>query len=424
MSRRLKIDLVAPPFEGHLHPILGLARILREHAHIRIFSTPDAANRVADAGFQLHPILAAHERAVWSIPNTSRPVRGRPWMLLQQFRQNLRLLPDLRREISSAWEPQPPDLAIVDFTLPSVGHWARARGIRWWTSHPAPLAIETPDGTPTYLGGWLPPKTLLGKIRDASARKTIRLFKRAMFLTHARPLRSIGLDRIYRPDGAENVYSDDIILALGSAALEFPATWPRAVRFIGPSCYTPPPRDDVPLSLDPSRKNVLVTLGTHLPYTRRQLLSLLPVWAAQMPDIFFHYTTGGTTNHSDHATRTPLATSGPNWKTYRYLHYDSVVARFDAVIHHGGAGIVYHTLHAALPAVVWPQDYDQFDFAARLAHHGLALRCSHPHQIPAALRRILTDPAPRERAATFAHDLHQIDQPALLKNLLHERGLL
>jgi UDP:flavonoid glycosyltransferase YjiC (YdhE family) len=419
MSRRLKIDLVAPPFAGHLHPILGLARILREHADIRIFSTPDAADRVTDSGFQLHPILAEHTRAVWSIPNTASPVRGRPWMLLQQFRQNLRLLPGLRREISAAWQAQPPDLAIVDFTLPSVGHWARALGIRWWTSHPSPLAIETPDGTPTYLGGWLPPKNLLGKFRDASARQTIRLFKRLMFLTHARQLRAVGLPHIYRPDGSETVYSDDVILALGSSALEFPATWPRAVHFIGPSRYTPPPRDDAPPTLDPSRKNVLVTLGTHLPYTRRQLLALLPAWAAQMPDVFFHYTTGGNTNDINSAP-----TSGPNWKTYRYLHYDSVIDRFDAVIHHGGAGIVYHTLHAARPAVVWPQDYDQFDFAARLAHHGLALRCRHPRQIPTALRRVLTDPAQHTRLTAFARDLQQIDQPTLLKNLLTSRGLL
>jgi UDP:flavonoid glycosyltransferase YjiC (YdhE family) len=411
---RLKIDVVAPPFDGHLHPILGVAEVLREFGDIRVLTTPDAIERGAAAGFECFPILSGRVAEVWRIPNTARPVRGRPWMLLRQFRENLGLLPVLKAEVESAWQIRRPDLVLVDFTLPSVGHWALAKGIRWWTSHPSPLAIETRDGTPTYLGGWAPPTTVAGRLRDAAGRGSVRLFKRMMFSVFRRELRRVGLERVYRADGGEAVYSDDVVLALGACELEFPCTWPGAVRFVGPVCHTPVKLASERLSLDPGRKNVLVTIGTHLPYARRTMLANLRMWAAELPEVFFHYTTGGR----DGAVAGEG--EGANWRVYRYLNYDEVVGRFDAVIHHGGAGITYHCLRAAISAVVWPQDYDQFDFAARLSHHGLAVRCGKAGAITGALRCVLGDEPMRTRTAAFAQVLRGYDLRGQLRGLLAE----
>jgi glyoxylase-like metal-dependent hydrolase (beta-lactamase superfamily II) len=43
------------------------------------------------------------------------------------------------------------------------------------------------------------------------------------------------------------------------------------------------------------------------------------------------------------------------------------------VVHHGGAGITYAAIRAGVPAVVLPQDYDQFDYAARIHAGGAGL---------------------------------------------------
>jgi len=75
------------------------------------------------------------------------------------------------------------------------------------------------------------------------------------------------------------------------------------------------------------------------------------------------------------ASPTPVRTAG-NVSVYPYVSYDRQlghVDRFAAVVHHGGAGITYSCIRAALPCLVWPRDYDQFDFAARIAHRGLGL---------------------------------------------------
>jgi UDP:flavonoid glycosyltransferase YjiC (YdhE family) len=408
----LKIDLVAPPFHGHLHPILALGKFLREFAEVRVLTTPSQQEDVRSAGFDCVPILGDEEARVWGIANTNAPVRGRPWMLLRQFRQNLQLQDALRKQMDAIWTIERPDLAVVDFTLPAVGYWAKAKGIRWWTSHPSPLAIETPDGPPTYLGGWMPAQGGFGRARDAVARKLIRAFKLMLFGVYGRRLREIGVPHIYRADGSEAVYSDQRILALGSGELEFATKWPAALRFVGPMLYAKGKNAGPGPQLDSVRRNVLVTLGTHLPYARRGVLASLAQWARECPDISFHYTAGGMGNLP--------AERGENWQTYVYIDYDAAVPRFDAVVHHGGAGIAYHCLRAAKPSVVWPQDYDQFDFAARMEFHGLGRRCQRAAAVPSALKHVLSDEKGKRQIQAFAARLNAVDQRALLRQLLTE----
>jgi len=409
----LSIDIVAPPFHGHLHPILGVARVLKEFGAVRVLSTPDAAAVVAAAGLDFHPLLQQRAGDVWRVANTVRRVRGRPWMLVTQLRQNLDLVADLRAEVEDAWRSRLPDLAVVDFTLPTIGHWAQAAGIHWWTSHPSPLAIETADGTPSYLGGWSPPAGWPGRARDALGRRVVRWGKQAVFTLLRRRMNRVGWTSLYRADGTERVYSDEVILALGWRELEFDRTWPAALRFVGPVLFTPPTATTAP-ALDPQRQNVLVTLGTHLPYLRARMPAQIAAWASAVPEVCWHYTTGGFPE--------PEVSTGPNWRIYRYLDYPREVAKFDAVIHHAGAGITYHTLYQALPAVVWPQDNDQFDIAARLEHRGLALRCHRPGQIPAALRRVLAEPDWRVRSQAFVRACSALDLRGHLLDLLRNQA--
>src|SRR5690606_17103519 len=124
-------------------------------------------------------------------------------------------------------------------------------------------------------------------------------------------------------------------------------------------------------------------------------------WAKALPQVFFHYTTGGA--------EVPDGEQGTNWRTYRYINYENGLERFSAVVHHGGAGIVHHTLRAGLPCVVWPQDYDQFDFAARLAHHGLARRCRRAAEIPQALAEALSKHQGAVARAAAATALRNLD---------------
>ena len=394
-----------------------MADVLRQIASVRIVSTPDGADVARGMGLNACGILESHAEEVWAIPNTRTAVRGRPWMLMRQLKENLRLLPQLRSDLQAAWAVDKPDLAIIDFTLPMAGHWARQSGIRWWTSHPSPLAIETMEGTPSYLGGWQPPQSAFGRIRDAIGRSGTRTFKRFACMAFNKELNALGFSGPYRKNGTESVYSDEIILALGMRELEFPRDWPNALRFVGPVLFRPAnPEDCSTPWLDGRRRNILVTVGTHLLHARREIAGHFRRWAAEQPEFYWHYSAGGIDEHREDV--------GENWKMYRYINYNLHLPLFDAIIHHAGAGITYHALNSGLPTVVWPQDYDQFDFAARLANKGLAVRCENPAQVPEALHNALADRGQIQRAHVFAQKLRAYDIGSRLRGILVDQGMI
>ncbi|MCT7662239.1 glycosyltransferase, partial [Mycobacterium deserti] len=81
---------------------------------------------------------------------------------------------------------------------------------------------------------------------------------------------------------------------------------------------------------------------------------------------------------------------------HQYVDYARDLARFAAVVHHGGAGVLGHTLPAGLPAVVVPVDYDQFDHAVRLTEAGV--RVAVTTTLAAACRTVLAEPSYRRAA--------------------------
>jgi UDP:flavonoid glycosyltransferase YjiC (YdhE family) len=87
------------------------------------------------------------------------------------------------------------------------------------------------------------------------------------------------------------------------------------------------------------------------------------------------------------------------------VDYARDLGRFDAVVHHGGSGVLGHTLAAGLPAVVWPVDYDQPDHAVRLVDAGVAVRLERPEGLAEAVLRVLAEPGFRDAAQAIAADI-------------------
>ncbi|MEO1526247.1 MAG: nucleotide disphospho-sugar-binding domain-containing protein [Planctomycetota bacterium] len=371
MSESRWIAFVAPPFGGHLFPQLELAERIREcvDAEVCFFSTPEAAAAVELAGFEFAAVISDQGPKVIEISDTPTQVGSNPFRLLSQFRSNLGLMGQLREELRLHWEQRRPDMVIVDFTVPIAGLLAKEMDVRWWTSMPTPCAMETADGTPTYLGGWMPATSKFGSLRDAAGRQLIRGFKCGVHRMFRKQLASIGVASIYREDGTEAIYSDEKVLALGLREFEFDRTWPSPVEFVGPLTRSPAFEHDSPV-FESGKRHVLVSLGTHLWWAKGTARKLIHAVAEEMPEFVFHFSDG---RHRDEATGAyPLLES--NFHRYKYLPYDRYMAQYDAAIHHGGTGVLYSCLQHAVPALVWPQDYDQFDHAARLVHHGLGKR--------------------------------------------------
>lgn len=394
MSRK-KVCLIAPPFSGHLHPLLGIGEGLREVAEVTVLSTPGAA---AECGLPFHSILAQHERAVWAIAEPGKDVKSNPLLLYRQLKANIALLGDLRAELDAFFTTHKPDLVIADFTVPVAGHAALAQGIPWWTTLGSPCVFETPDGPPAYCGGLAPASTMWQKMAHALLRRATRGFKRTMGWLFRKELRAIGFPGIYRADGSEAVYSPQRILALGIPEIEFPCSYPPHFQFVGPALHTP--RDDSPAPhfCNDGRPHVLVTLGTHLPHAKAALAESVQKMARRHPEIVFHFTHG----RKDAAAKAPPI---PNYQEHAHVSYAQHLPRYALVVHHAGAGILNHCLRHGIPSVVIPQDYDQFDNAARLVAHGLALRARSMADLEEAVLRALRDRELQARCRAM-HQVH------------------
>jgi UDP:flavonoid glycosyltransferase YjiC (YdhE family) len=364
--RRARIDLVAPPFAGHLHPLLGIGRRLARDHEVRVISTELALPEVAGAQLDGLPLLRGRDGEIAAIVDVPQAVRSHPLRLHAQLRANLALLEQFRAELREVWARRRPDLLIADLTLPVAGAVACEMGIPWWTSHPSPCVVETPDGPPAYLGGWRPGRGPLGRCRDAAGRALVRAFKRGVHRLHRRQLARLGFPALYRADGSEAVYSQERVLALGTRELEFPRRWPAAVELVGPVLYAPPGAQEPPVPFVPGRRHVLVTLGTHLAWRKDAMAAAARRAARHLDGVEIHM--------SDGERWSRRRESDGSFHRLGYVPYASCIGRYDLVVHHGGAGILHHTLRAGRPALVVPVDYDQFDHAARLEAAGLARR--------------------------------------------------
>ncbi|MBM0127999.1 nucleotide disphospho-sugar-binding domain-containing protein [Pimelobacter simplex] len=388
------VDLVAPPMAGHLHPVLGIAaRLAAEPGlDIRVISTAAALPATAASGVTGLALLDGADEVIETVVNPPYRIGSNPRLLLRQFRAAVALQADFRRELLLAWAERRPDLVIADFTMGAVGTAADEIGVPWWTTHPSPCAIEGRAGPPSYLGGWRPGRSALGRGRDAVGRSWVRGFKRLAPRLAGVRLADVGVTRQYRPDGSESIYSAERVFALTPEAVEYPRALPASVRYVGPVLHTPPSAAAAPV-LAPGRRAVLVTAGTHLPWHKASLVAGAAAAARELPDVEVHVSLGGSG---------PLAAVPPGVVVHDYVDYARDLPRFDAVVHHGGAGVLGHTLAAGLPSVVWPVDYDQFDHAVRLVDAGVAVRVRRPAGLAGALRQVLDEPSYRLRAQRLA----------------------
>lgn len=83
----------------------------------------------------------------------------------------------------------------------------------------------------------------------------------------------------------------------------------------------------------------------------------------------------------------------------------------DAAVVAGGAGTVVGALARGVPLVVLPLVFDQRVNAERAAAVGAAVIAEHPGQVPAAVRRVLTDPSVAEAARVLAGQIAAMDPP-------------
>lgn len=392
-----KLCFVTPPFAGHLYPLTALALAAQAAGHtVEVVTGHAKLDVLAEAGLRAFAPPSLSGGALEVIADAPRKVGIHPVRIARQLRASFAAIPAVRDELVERWTAEPPDLVIADFITVAPGLAADALGLPWITTLPTPFALEGRSGPPSYLGGLKPMQGALGHLRDRVGWAGVKAGKGLLARLFGRQMAAMGLKRL-RPDGSEAIYSRDRILALGLRELEFERDWPAAVRFIGPLHDNPEP--PLPMEIKSGRA-VLITLGTHLPWAKHTLIDEAKSLSRLFPDIRFVVSMGWTSERS----QSPLF-SEDGVEVYGFVPYNQYLPRFDAVIHHGGAGVTNACIVAGKPMLAVPHDYDQFDYAARIEHHELGFRASRigSRQTAVKLHRLLSGPmAGTARFAAYA----------------------
>lgn len=379
-----RLVFFAPPFAGHLNPMVPLAEAVRSAGYAVSFYSGERKRAVLEArGFAFESLPSMDSDILNAISDTPERVHGNPRQILRQMQTGLRMAVPARLELTERWRAEPPDLVIADSVAIIAGLSAGDHGIPWITTVATPFAIENHEGPPPWMGGLGEARNGFERIRNWAGRKAIRGIKHWLAWELREELKALGLG-FWHADGSEGIYSPYAILGFGMMELEFERDWPRHFKMIGPVFDNPEQNAAVPL---PARPRILVSIGTHLPWAKVGLAENLAHLAAQRPGVNFVGSMGQPQRIGD----APVHVA-PNAVLHPFVPYAAQLPQFDAVIHHGGTGVAFACVAAEKPAVVVPHDYDQFDVAARLQAHGagVTVKGFRDPAMTAAIDRVLT----------------------------------
>ncbi len=417
----MKILFTVIPAAGHLNPTIPIARALKEQGHEVLYAT---GNQKVPLLKQLSiPVKAILEGKADTIEQVYEPIKEHlnsynPYSILVEINYLLDFMLAIVVELEQLAENWQPDIIVADFCTPVGAAVALKQNIPWVTITTTPACIRTMKGTPSNLGGLCCPRHLGHRLRDRVGRLLLEAVRSGLSLAFRNRWRELGLS-INGPNQTDGLYSPYAILGVVPEEIEYPRDWPRQLHFIGPVEWSDESEiqaEDL-LFLQSSAPKVLVTMGTHLAEEKSQFFPKLIDFLASLPYQFL-FTLGGTASFPN-----PPST---NVRFTSYVPYSEVLKHVDAVVHHGGAGIMCSCLKAGVPALVIPQGFDQPDNAQRVIELGAGIRL-HLNQLNRArirhhLQSLIENPSYKQKtsqlAATIARNYSPIkDAVAIIETV-------
>ncbi|WP_239453094.1 MULTISPECIES: glycosyltransferase [Microbacterium] len=201
-------------------------------------------------------------------------------------------------------------------------------------------------------------------------------------------------------------------------SFEYPrADLPSTVRFAGPLPSAPSRAAELPewwAELDDPRPVVHVTQGT-VANRDFSLLVRPAIDGLADRDVLVVVSTGGR----------PPSAVGPvprNVRVERYLPYDLLLPKVDALVSNGGYGGVQQALSHGIPLVVAGQTEDKIEVTARVGWSGAGINLrtnrAEPAKLARAVDRVLGEESYRTAARRIGDDIRATDALATLDAVL------
>ena len=422
----MKILIASTPANGHVNPMLAIARILLAEGHEVAFYTGAAFRaRIAEAGakfFSLPPDADFDLKDPFSrVPELKLLPPGYDWLrtaLERLFVDNIALQYQGLKTLQRSFEPT---IIIGDDMffglLPMLlgAQATRPPVIMCGTSF---LHWKRDDGAPSFLG--LAPATTPDKRAQyqAIARDYDAAVDQPVGLRLNRVLKELGAAATELTLFDSSVGLADAYLQLSVPSFEFPREIPPSVHFVGTPPIIPgqvplPPWAD---ELDGSRKVVLVTQGTVANHNFNLLVAPTLAALADEPDVLIVATAGG---------RPVDAIPGPvpgNARLASFLPFEWLLPKVDVLVTNGGYGSVNQALSFGIPLVTAGLTEDKADVNARVAWSGVGidLVTNEPTRdaLRSAVRTVLDEPRYRLRAVQMADEFASIDTRAAILGVI------
>jgi UDP:flavonoid glycosyltransferase YjiC (YdhE family) len=355
----IKLLCIAPPLSGHLFPVIHLMKKIEvdypRKYQIIIMTGIEKKEYVESQGFEF---IQLHK----SNPHFTKKLTALT-SLFQQYKMMSKDYEKLTDEIVEQLIEIKPDITIVDFVSYHASSAVQYLNLPWITHFATPFIIDTKDGVPSFLKGLRYKDNLTYKTRDKLLNSVQKSTKRTIVRLQKKQLGKYQY-KLYDGSGYEKIYSKYGILALGAKELEFPKNWPENMHFVGHGAVS----EELEVKFQPgfyvSKKKILITTGTISIDNAEKTYKLFEEIAQKMPEHYFVFTDGNIKSEQVDVKE--------NIERHPFIPYENNLPEFDIVIHHGGAGIVYSTIRHEKYAIVMPNMYDQYDFAARLEYNQLA----------------------------------------------------
>jgi UDP:flavonoid glycosyltransferase YjiC (YdhE family) len=401
---------------GNVPPELHAVRRLIERGHaVTVLADDSVAPDVRSTGAEFRRWVRAPNR----LDRTPEHDRTRdweckyPWQLVDRVIDTMLVGPAeaYASDVNDAITQCQPALVISSMFCLGGMLAAEAARVPYIVLFPNIYPLPAP-GIPPFGIGLGPARGRLGRWRDGMLNRIIeRLWDRkglARLNTLRRTYGLAPLEHVF-----DQVRGAHRQLVMTSPALDFPATMPAGVRYVGPVLEDPvwsqgsswtPPGGDKPLVL----VSMSSTFQDQIGPLRRviEALGTLPVHG--------FVTTGP-------AIDAAALNAAPNVTILAHAPHREVLRHAAAVVTHGGHGTVVKALAAGVPMVLLPHGRDQDDTAVRVTARGAGIalkRTAQPEAIAAAVREVLQNPSYRASAQQLGESVRRdADDNALLREL-------
>jgi UDP:flavonoid glycosyltransferase YjiC (YdhE family) len=290
------------------------------------------------------------------------------------------------RELIRSFDPE---VVVADIITVAGSLAAQAEGRRWGTLVPHVMPTGEP-GFPVYSVGAVYPRTAVGRRMWEFVRPLVMTGEEQGRVELNGARERVGLPPLAQVHGG---ISRELAIVATFPQLEYPRAeeWP-GMRLTGPLLWEQPfgevelPPGDAPL--------VLVAPSTSQDPEHRLVRAALEGLAGEPVRVL------ATTNRREPVEPLPVPA---NARLVDWVSYARTMPLCDAVVCHAGHGTLARALASGVPVVACPHAGDMAENAARVRWAGagvsLPRRFTTPRGLRLAVRRLLSEPSYRRRAA-------------------------